>query len=606
VPPPDGPTPKLDESPASFFDAPWPSDRRVDADGTLALADFPNPTGSALLDTWLAFGEQQVGFGTNSPIYVDFDAPLDLARLPSPAESVGEDSPIVLVDVDPKSPWRNERVPVTWEWFDQLTAYIPENLLAVAPVPGFPLHGSTEYALLVTTAIASPSPAMGDLWGSPGYADLVESLAFLHLARADVAGATVFTTTDPVGEMGRVADFLREKVDPPNLSLALEPVYGTDYYDVYAGHYPGPRLTHGVRPYLDDGGQFEFAADGDPILDGWDDMRIAVCVPKDVSHPPVGGWPVAINQHGTGGDFLSHCSPYNDPSEVAARLSAVGIVTVGIDQPLNGTRTGGSYSDLANFNVLNPDSGVSNFRQGAADAIYLAHALASARTVMTLPDGTPLPLDPDRVLFLGHSQGGLTGAIASPFFGSDVKGEVFSGTGGVLAITLQVRKDPVDFAVVFSSLLGFGEDDVVTPMHPTMALLQTFAERTDPINYAPYWFFERGDWGAQAPTPTLLTSGTADTETPYQTALALGSAGRMPILAPAATETEAHDLRGLPTWATDLEGDVATYDGSAVTAGMAQFRDGSHFVIWESDEAGDLYQSFLASVAAGGPALDRP
>lgn len=601
---PVGPVARFELERSAFFDAPWPSDDRVDADGTIALSDFPDPGGAGLLRGWLDFGESQVGFGTNSPIYVAFEEPLDPARLPSPAESVEDGASVFLVDVDPTSPWRDERVPVEWQVFDQYTTWLTPGLLAVKPVPGFPLRPATRYALVVTTAAASPAPRMADVWEEAGFADLAGTLDGLGVDREEVAVATVFTTTDPLAEMARMARFVRSSVDSPRLSLPLTLVSSGEHFDVYRAHYPSPRFTHGERPYLSSGGGFVFGPGGEPVIEGWDDMRLAVCVPKDLSDAPAAGWPSAINQHGTGGDFLSHCS-YDGSAEVAARLADAGIVTLGLDQPLHGTRDGGSYSDLANFNVMNADSGTANFRQGALDAIYLAHALASTQAVMRLPDGRELPLDPNDVLYLGHSQGGLTGALATPFFGGDVKAAVLSGAGGVLAMTLEIRTDPIDFATTFASLLGFAPGEEVTPFHPTMALVQTFSERTDPENYAPYWFAEEYGHAGQRPTSVLLTSGTEDTNTPYETALALGAAGRLPLLGPVATETGAADLRGLPVEVELLSHDAIAFDGTRVTAGMAQWKGGSHWVIWERDDAADLYQSFLQSAAGGLPILER-
>ncbi|MBA2320966.1 MAG: hypothetical protein H0V89_07415, partial [Deltaproteobacteria bacterium] len=314
------------------------------------------------------------------------------------------------------------------------------------------------------------------------------------------------------------------------------------------------------------------------------------------STAPAAGWASAINQHGTGGDFLSHCDA-DDPAEVAGRLAAEGIVTLGIDQPLHGLRAGGSGGDLANFNVLNPHSGISNFRQGALDAVYLARAVASQPVVFTLPDGSELPLDSDNLHFLGHSQGALTGGLALPFFGGDVDAAVISAGGGVIGITLAVRKDPIDFAATFASLLGFGPNEILTPFHPTMAVFQTLAERTDPVNYAPYWFAEQGDWSAHRPTSVLLTNGTADAMTPWETAVALAASGRLAPVGDLVIDASALALRHSE--------DAPTFDGGYVTAGFAQFQDASHWAIWEVEEAGALYEEFLGSAALGSAELTR-
>jgi hypothetical protein len=53
------------------------------------------------------------------------------------------------------------------------------------------------------------------------------------------------------------------------------------------------------------------------------------------------------------------------------------------------------------------------------------------------------------LLVIGH------GALAAPFFGGDLRAAGFSGTGGGLAMTVVLRKDPLDIAQVLSAALGF-------------------------------------------------------------------------------------------------------------------------------------------------------
>src|SRR5688572_4501132 len=52
------------------------------------------------------------GFGLNSGVFFRFDGELDAGSLPEPAESVAADAAVYLVDVDPDSPARGQRVPL--------------------------------------------------------------------------------------------------------------------------------------------------------------------------------------------------------------------------------------------------------------------------------------------------------------------------------------------------------------------------------------------------------------------------------------------------------------------------------------------------------------
>jgi hypothetical protein len=596
----DGPRPVYDEDGGHFFDTPWPADRRLDEDGTIDLTEFPNPYQSALIEDYLAFGEAQVGFGTSSPIYLGLDGPLDALLMPTPRESLEEGSALVLADIDPDSAHFGERFPIEWEqWRYDRSLQAPEHLLAVAPMHGFPLRPHTTYALILTTGVARPSDAWLQDWAEEP--ELDHALFFLGLRRDDVAIATIFTTSDPLDEMRRIAWFVRDRVGPPPVEYDLEREAGHVTYTAWRTHYMSPVFTFGDPPYLSTGGGFEFEEDGTPKVARFDDLRLAVCTPNDQPAPP-SGWPVVIFQHGTGGDYRDFCDS-DAAFEAANRFGERGIVGLGIDQPLHGNRPGASSaSDLTHFNIVNPASGLSNFRQGAADAIYLAHGLA--REPWTFhADGEEFRTDPDRVLFMGHSQGGLTGAIATPFFGDDVKASMISGAGGVLSITIVERTDPLDFASLVRELIDLQDGEPLTPLHPVIGVVQTLAEVTDPVNYAPYWFSQRGGWDWQAPVPVLLTNGTLDSNTPYSTAVALAAAARLPFVGAAASRADAVRMRVGEPQALPCQLDGLDYEGGRNTSGFEQFLDGSHWVVFEEQPASDLAVNFLESTADGRGAL---
>jgi pimeloyl-ACP methyl ester carboxylesterase len=546
-----------------------------------------------------------VGFGTNSPVYFGFESALDPATLPTPLTSVQDGSSLILIDVDPKSPYWGERFPLQWYVQDFPDShYFPEHTLAVAPVYGFPLRRNTTYALLITVDAAAPAPGFSEVW-NPGdrrhkmFANVPEALFFAGIGTDDVAVGTVFTTRDPIGEMARISRYIQDNIAPPNLDLPLEHLSNHDTYTAYRTHYPSPVFTHGERPYSLEGGGLKFDDDGTPLISSWDDMRLAVCTPNTLDAPPPAGWPVVIYQHGTGGSYRGFCNS-DKALEVANRLGAVGLIGLGIDQPLHGTRLGdGLYSDLNNFNILNPDSGVTNFRQGALDVVYLARALARQPWTFTTPEGVEITTDPNNILFMGHSQGGLTGALAAPFVGQDLKAMVLSGAGGVLAVTIVVRVDIIDFAQLVHSLLQFEEGEQVIEFHPVLGLIQTAVEVTDPVNYGPYWFSQPGDFAGHTPVQILLTSGTLDAATDYRTAVALAASARLPVLAPMASSADAIAMRGIEASAGPLTDNARAFDGSHITAGFSQWTDGSHWVVFEEERASDLYVHFLRSTADG-------
>ncbi|MBT3218666.1 MAG: hypothetical protein HN348_06205 [Proteobacteria bacterium] len=607
---PDRPSVIYQPSSPWIWDSPWPSDRYLDEEGIPDMSNFPNPHGVLLLSNYITLGEAQKGWGANSPVHFPLDGIPDLEELPTPRESLEIASPLMIVDVDFFSPHFGERYPVQWHFNRVAGEYQPDNLLSVAPVFGFPLRPETTYAFLITTDVLEQNEDFAALIDpanpAPEFEGLLETLFFQGLAPDQVAIASLITVGNPVEEMARMSRFVRENLNSPEFTHKLEYKKSYSTYKRYRTHYAGPVFTSGERPYLTSGGDFEFTEDGTPIVQFWDDMRLAVCLPHEPAEPPEGGWPTVIYQHGTGGDYDSFCNSSRD-LEPANVYAEVGMVGLGIDQPLHGNRNteDGPASDVAHFNILNPSSGRTNFRQGGLDAVYLAHALHSKQVVFETEDGLQIPIDPNNLHYVGHSHGGLTGGVSMPWLGQDLRTGMLSAAGGAMSITIVERKDILDFAQLVADLLQFAEDEEVHALHPVVGLIQHLVDVTDPVNYAPYNFAETG---ADNPEPisVLITSGTLDVNTPYQTAVALAAAARMSPLFPRASHgDDALDIRGLTTVHGPLSNNAPSHDGGTVTAAFSQWMEGSHHVVTEITAASDMVQQFLRTAADGEPVIER-
>ena len=601
-----------------FFDTPFPSDARRTPEGGLDWARFPNPSALVLLDTFLAQASARPGAGHNGPVYVHFDRPIDPAALPVPADSTSFRSPIQLIDVTPTSPDFLRAVPIRTEWLPDTGAYLPGNLLAIAPVPGFPLRPRTTYMLLVTTALARPDTRFldaldatdADPWATA--LDTVEAaLPDLGVGVDDLAIATTFTTADPLAEMDRMVRALRERVDLPPLSEAVELVEDEGGYRVFRSDYATPLWMTGDKPYGQSGGAFSFRDDGLPEIVAWEPMRASVVVPPPdtlAAGPPDGSaaWPLLVYLHGTGGDWRTFCNS-TSPFEVGFWGVTDGFIGLGIDLPLHGPRgTSNTIIDLHSFNVLQPESALHIHRQGALDLVALVESLRAAPPTFRLPDGATVPVDPDRIVFVGHSQGGLAGALAQPWLGDRVRASVLSGAGGLLAITAIERDGDYDFPTLIQSGLAFAEGEALTELHPILALVQHLVEPTDPINYARGWFAE--DVGALAPgvrpAPVLLTSGLQDGATPSRTAEALAAAAGIPFAGPRHSAAPGHVLRGMDSTALPLSEHVVDFTGAPGTFGFAQYVEGDHFALFSLPETRDLVRTFLRTAIDGAPVLD--
>ncbi|MEE2751691.1 MAG: hypothetical protein VX519_09690, partial [Myxococcota bacterium] len=121
------PNPLYDRS-GGFFDRPFPSDERLSDQGFPDWTEFPNPTDQALLSAYVTEANAIDGTSTLGGIFFRFDAPLDTRKLPSAQESMHPTSPVQIIDVDPDSPEKGRRFPLSIHWQAEETAYQPSRL----------------------------------------------------------------------------------------------------------------------------------------------------------------------------------------------------------------------------------------------------------------------------------------------------------------------------------------------------------------------------------------------------------------------------------------------------------------------------------------------
>ena len=284
-------------------------------------------------------------------------------------------------------------------------------------------------------------------------------------------------------------------------------------------------------------------------------------------------------------------------SETAGRLAARGIAAIGIDMPIHGPRSEGNSFEvnLASFNFVNPDVARSMFRQAAIDTWALTRFVTENLQVDAehSPTGSAICFSTERLGFFGHSQGGISGALALAF-DEDISSWVLSGAGGGLSITVLERKDPVDFEELIRFFAELPAQETLTELHPLLTLIQTAVDITDPINYAPKWNPRR-----QTIAPNILvTSGCYDEQTPHLSASAMAVAGLIPLVEPAAMETDLYSLAALPY----VNAPVISNLSESSTGGFLQWcgsitqtNQSNHFVVFNRPEAIHATMEFLKS-----------
>jgi hypothetical protein len=501
---------------SSFFDHPWPSDFRRDDKGMIRTKGWPNPLSNSLISAYVGVADRLTdGFSPQGAGFVRFTASLDDATLPKdPTATLDAAASVQLVDVDDASPEKGKRRLITLQYRDAEGVYWAPHTLAFLPTFGYPLRPHTRYAFVVTTDVKAKGgasltrPAALDavlgLGASSGATDAVKAswapalkvLDGAGVPAAKIAHVTVFTTTDPTDELFRIRDFVRTKYPAPTLQGPVVAKESTAAYDVYEGNYgKSPDFQQGTIPFakLGDGGAFAFDASGTPVVQREFDLRFALTVPNATACPmPANGYPVVLYAHGTGGDYRSYLS-----DGTGKALAERCVASMGVDQIFHGTRPGAppdgptkeTSEELLFFNFDNPVAARTNGRQSAIDEVQRARLFTE--TKITVPGSvsktkSDIVFDPTKVMFFGHSQGGLNGPLYLACDDS-ARGGVLSGSGSIISITLLEKSKPMPSVanLVKSLFLGLkvSEYEELTSLHPEIALAQGIVDSLDPIHY---------------------------------------------------------------------------------------------------------------------------
>ena len=622
---------------AGFFDAPFPILYRMRGDSTLAVKDFPNPKGNTYLDAFIGSLEQSpVGFGTTSAIYFAFTGAIDQAALPDPADSLLPESGVFLVDIDPGSPARDQRIPVQLSFKEAAETYTPAHVLVVLPRPGFVLRANTWYAAVLTERIRD---AQGEILGSPealeqlkagripagphggalaqGFSLLWAHLERAGLSRAGLRGATVFKTGDPYREMVALREHILSLPQPQ--ASGLSTVEEFPAYCVLEGKVTVPLFQSGTPPFKEGDGEIRLDARGRPVTGRQEEIRFSLTIPKSVM--PAKGWPLLFYSAGQGGSYKQVYQrgtraeqSSNSGKGPAFYFAHSGIASLSIEAPLVGPRSptgdtsGMEFYDISSLAILRD-----NFRQTALDFITLvrlARALAVPANLCPQAGaaGGALRFDDSRFLFYGHSTGSMAGSILlglEPGFAAGL----LSGVGGSWLYNLVLKFEPIEFAGLVGLLMGYDAGDVVDIYDPVVNLFQTFAESAEPMNWARRWAREPA--AGSAPKQVLIIEGVVDGYFPPPMINALALASGVEPVAPTVEEslTKALELSGgrvlpAPAW------ENYSASGGKASLLLKQYTQppgmSGHYVPFQLPEPKYQYRCFFESFVRTGKAVVFP
>ncbi|MFK7986894.1 MAG: alpha/beta hydrolase family protein, partial [Sandaracinaceae bacterium] len=529
---------RFDPDGEGFYRMPWPSDARLTADGTPDLSDFPRrgpPTESPL-----SLVESDVrGFSTMPVVYLPMGNGIAEGSIPSGTDAMRDDSPIQLVDLSEDA--CGTRLPIEARFDAGGTPLRDDNVLRVANAIGTVLTPGHPYGLLVLDTLgeaegrSTPRPDAFDaaLRDEAETDAISRSLAPLRRCAPDagvplerIAVATVFTPHDPAEDMQRLRDFV---MDP---SLETRPLRDWDRSDAlsrrrldletHTAIVEMPVFQEGETPYTTSGGNIVFE-DGDPVLQRWEDVAMVVAYGR-LADPPSGPRPVLVFQDGTGWSPWTHLNR----GWINEAIDA-GYVVVSFMPQFHGGRAGfEGNTELTTFNLPNPPAGRSNFRQQAAETSFMVRVI---REQLDGLDGLP-ELDLSHLVYGGHSQGALVGAIVA---GVETEYDAYAlnGLSSFLTLTILHRKDIIDFAVVVSTSYGFlGELDRFSLL---LQMIQMGGDAVDPHNYATRW---RGWTENPSGNHVFVINGREDTTTTPRGIEHLTMVADMPPTAPAGWDVD--------------------------------------------------------------------
>jgi hypothetical protein len=621
----------FDPAGPSFYDMPFPMELRRDPDGSVSLAAFPFPSGNALIDSYETALERTRGFGLNSGVFFKFDGDIDVASLPAnPAASRDPGSSVFLINIEPGSKRRGERVPLWQEFRSVGDAWRDDHLLAVMPVPGHPLEEDALYAAVVTDALLGDDllPVTGsdfvermkaetpqgafETSALPLYQRLWKQLETAEgMTRDEVVSATVFRTGEPTAPLFEVAKHVRRKVRPTASNLTLDAARSNDHFWVFTGSFDAPQFQIGDPPFTAAGsGRFSFDSSGAPVVQRIETLQFVLAVPKDKDGAsltmPKRGWPIVPYMHGTGG---SRNSFINDGT--ASRLASLGIASLGIDQPLHGLRLGATPDGTNFYNPLNPDALRDNPIQAATDSMVVDKLVRKLRVPADLIGIAPgagfaLPADDIRfdkklVGYMGHSQGATTGPLYLAV-SRNVRGGVISAGGGHLLVNILTREQEFFAGLKLRELVAILIGGPVDLFHPALHLLQMGSEVSEPVAFAPYFKDKRRG----APLSLLFTHGTIDGYVTTPMTAAMVAAARYPLveplfapwtfpLLPGYSYEETFDLAGLAPAVPPVTGNLGK-PKQAGTGGMTLYENQGHFPVRNYAPAIAQWTEFMRSL----------
>ncbi|MGE0707231.1 MAG: hypothetical protein AB7N76_16535 [Planctomycetota bacterium] len=633
-----GPRAVLDPAGADFFDWPYPSDARRDAQGHPDLSKLPNPRGATFIDAlYRLAATESDGFSPTGAIYFRFEGAINAP----PSGSLGSmgQGDVLLVNVDPASSEYLQRTPFRSSLTAAPDSIRPAHLLQLLPEPGRNLRPRTTYAAIVLRSLGAPgTPWLGQdptttelLAGheplvprgaalARSFAPLLGALPALRIHPQDVACATVFGTNDPTERLVRQVAWAGAQPAP----ATVQPLQVRDRYAEFTalvGSIAAPQYQVGSAPFVRVGGRQALDAQGLPMAQGTAESKVQLSVPRGVM--PAQGFPLYFYCHGTGGtadEAIDH-GRYPNPTTLAPKgtglashAAQVGWGTACAAGPFSPDRLGILAADgyLA-YNFLNPVAMRDNFLQMVLEQAHFLRWLRDLRIDPALCPGTDasasvdgkVRFDVETAVIAGHSLGSyLAGMLAATVPGW--KGAVLTGAGGSWVEFPFGPKVPFDLQQVVS-LLGMPLGEQLDRFHPLIMAFDLGVGMADNTHYHRYIL--REPLPGHTPFHMLVIEGDGDLQVgvglqrALTLAIGLDFVGGDPARTPDQQLLPVLPLANLAQLSYPTQGNRVLPNGDRLTDVVVRYapdgiREGHH-VASQLDEPKRQIREFLTDLAQG-------
>ncbi len=503
------------------------------------------------------------GWGTSGGIYLRFSEAVDPASF-TPAQ-------VHLLSLDGDGP------ELPWE-----VAWVDDGTTALV-VPLTPLAPATRHALVVENLVTvqgeafHPSQDLGralegthrDVRLRLHAPQLHEALEATGVVHTEADAVLVFTTQSLLEQDQAVATWIEDHAEDMTLVSAGPCVEGS------GGVETCPALLT-AHAFVDESRRFQFAA-GEPAEPaGTWELAVEITLPMNRGEDPL---PVVVYGHGLGGDR-------GEGQGLARDLAELGMAVVAIDAPAHGDHpTATSTEDffwIFHFFGIDPATQAfdvfqlrNNWRVATHDKLQLAWALRAGFDVDQ--DGM-VDLDPDRLLYAGHSLGGIMGAQLLAL-DPEVLGADLSVPGGRVTEIVH-RSQTFAGLVALMSPAGTTDGDVAR----FFAMLQAAMDRGDAVN-----------WASQALDGTrdvLLTMVIDDEVIPNSSTRALARAFGVEHVGPVLQEVNGLVQGGALPISGNLDGRTAVFYQYEHKVESGELKTADHFDAHSNEAAEVQFQHF--------------